>query len=92
MNVKFHLVINSRGSVRTCKNKPDTRADEIAVAVNMNVPNELFKKPVIEAKIEIPKDAVASRTIEADTQQAIKESIESISGLTVELAIKNPEN
>lgn len=37
------------------KSKPDTKDDEIAVKVIINIPDEVFEEPVYEARVTLPK-------------------------------------
>lgn len=58
MRVNNWLVIGKNGIRRTYKSnrrgqKPALDWDEIAVCLRMEIPDELFKRPVIEAKLEV---------------------------------------
>lgn len=44
------------GHVSAFKTKPDTREDEIALRLTLEVPDEIFEEPVYEAKLLIPKN------------------------------------
>ncbi len=85
MDIKFYLIIKSSGSVRTTKNKPDLNYDEISMAMNVNVPNQLFKKPSLTASITIPDEAATPPTIEASVLDNVKEAIQAASGMEVKL-------
>lgn len=53
-----YLTLNSRGVVRMTKNPPSSKAGEVAVKVNVVVPDEVFRTPTAEATIEVPEYAV----------------------------------
>ena len=58
MKTGFWLITTKGGSIRTVKNRPGLRWDEVAIYVALDVPNELFTRPTMSAKIVIdPKDA-----------------------------------
>lgn len=53
MKVDGYLIVNSRGTVSFRKTKPRMEWDEISVKFNIDIPNELFKRPHIEARIKV---------------------------------------
>lgn len=73
MNVKFWLVVNSKGSIRTVKNRPGLSWDEISIHCEVKVPDAIFKRPTINASIQIPEDIVQNPQIEAETVDNVKD-------------------
>ena len=53
MKTKNWLIINKNGIHGIRKSKPRLNWNEIAMCVELNVPNELFERPTIAAKLEI---------------------------------------
>lgn len=53
MKAKEWLIINKNGIKSTRKTKPALDWDEIAVQINLEIPDELFKRPTIEARLEV---------------------------------------
>ena len=53
MKTNSWLIINKRGIVGVRKNKPPLGWDEIAVRINLEVPNQLFERPQVEATLKI---------------------------------------
>lgn len=51
-----YLVINSKGSARLCVTKPSLDWNEIAVEVNIQVPDSVFDRPMLKANIEFKGD------------------------------------
>ena len=47
------LTINKNGIVSVRKSKPSLGWNEIACAIHLEVPDELFKRPTIEARLKI---------------------------------------
>ena len=95
MNIIRYMVISKSerrfndGSDRITKNKPALQGNEIAIRVDLSVPDELFKKPMLQASITMPKDAVSAPVIDADIVDNIQETISKQLG--VELTISVPE-
>lgn len=58
MNVNGYLNIKSNGSVRFTKNCTGLDWNEIAMKVSMDIPDELFRRPVIEANITVSDDII----------------------------------
>jgi len=55
MKVNNWLVIGKNGIRRTYKgkNKPSLDWDEIAVRLCLEIPDDLFRRPIIDAKLEV---------------------------------------
>ena len=58
MKTTGYLNIKSSGSARFTKNKGGLDWNEIAIKIHIEIPDELFRRPLIEAKIEVSKDIV----------------------------------
>lgn len=91
MKISFYLVVGANRSVRTVKTKPRLEWDEIAVFCTLSLPDALFKKPSLSAEIVIPDSAAVPSEIPADVQENIREAIETVSGMEVNLVISNKE-
>lgn len=67
-----------RSSARFVKTSPALDFNEIAVRLEIELPDELFAKPRLEATIKVPKEAVSAPIIPAEvidnTQDIIKQS------------------
>lgn len=92
MNVNKWLTINSRGSARLTQSKPRLEWNEISVKLQINLPNELFNRPRLEAKIEIPKEAAGPDLITTEVVENVKEAIETATGLTFSINVIKEEN
>lgn len=53
MKVSNWLIINKNGVKAVRKTRPFLEWDEISVKLNLEIPNELFDRPTIEASIEV---------------------------------------
>lgn len=78
MKVNFYLIVNDKGTTKTCKNKPGLNWNEVAIAVNMELPNTLFQKPQLSAKIVVPDEAAVQQAIEATTADNVRQAIEQV--------------
>ena len=85
MKVRQWLSINKRGITSVRKTKPDLKWDEIAVQVLLEIPDELFARPVIEARIEI-KD-VPNTAYEPEIILNTKELIEQQTGAKINFTV-----
>ena len=83
------LTINSRGAGRITANKPALAADEIAVHLLMDVPNQLFWRPTIEAKVTIPDEAVPPVSLDAHVVEQVGDAIRQATGLDVVLSVSD---
>ncbi len=89
MILKFWLVVNDCAHLRVVKSNPGLRCNEIAVQMNLELPDTLFTKPEISATIKVAEDQrpkVISPEIVTNIEQAIKQH----TGIEVKLKIENP--
>lgn len=91
MKTNFYLVVNSNGSVKAVKNQPDLKWNEVSVYVGLQLPDQLFRKPQLQATISVDESQVAPTEIDVDTQNNVKEAIESVTGMQVVLKLENAE-
>ncbi len=87
MKVKKWITINSRGMARLTQGKPHIEADEVSILLYVNLPDELFRKPRLEAKIEIPKEAAGPDVLNSEVVENVKEAIETATGLTFSINV-----
>jgi hypothetical protein len=92
MNVPFYLVISAGGTVRAVKNAPGLRWDEVAIHMELEVPNAMFHRPLIEGKIIIDENAIAPREISPQVLINTAAEIERQTGMKVELKILPAED
>lgn len=53
MKASNWLVINRNGITAVRKSKPALDWDQLAIKVNLEIPDELFKRPTIEANVQV---------------------------------------
>lgn len=91
MKVPFFLTVNSNGSIRSTKNRPDLAWNEVSIACTLVVPDALFRKPALSATITVPDDAATPNEIPTDIQMNVKDAIEAATGLEVRLTVEPHE-
>lgn len=85
MILTCYLVIGANESIKATKRPPSLAADEIAIGLTLNVPNALFSRPVLNAKIAIPADLVNDPNLEVlvdltarDVARALKVDVDAV--------------
>lgn len=58
MKTSFYIAVNARGAARYTKGKPGMRAGEVAVRITLDIPDEAFRMPFVDANIEVPEGYV----------------------------------
>lgn len=53
MKINGYLNIKDNGTARFTKKRTGLDWNEIAIKISVDIPNELFRRPIIEAKIEV---------------------------------------
>lgn len=87
MRVSNWLIIDRNGIKATRKAKPGLDWDEIAIKLNIEVPDELFDRPTIEATVQVkdvPNNAYEPQLIIDDI-----ENIEQRTGAKVNLTVSH---
>ena len=69
MKIKAFLIISSGGSLRVVKNRPALNNDEIAVNLNVDVPDIFFKRLIPSVNITLPAEAI----IDLDAKTAVNQ-------------------
>ncbi len=91
MQVKKWLTINNNGSARITSSKPGIHWDEISIFLEINLPNALFDKPRLEAKINIPDEAAFQEPITSEVIENVQEAIKTATGLTFSINVIEEE-
>ena len=99
MKVEGFLVIGAKkrhswydaSGVRFTKKKPNTKASEIAIKLDIDVPDTLFERPQLEASIVIDDDQVSTPVITADVMDNIAETLSEQMGVKVNITAEMNE-
>ncbi len=91
MKVQKWLTVNSKGACRITASRPGLGWDEISIALELNLPNALFERPRLKAKITIPDEAVRTEIIDSVITDNVQEAIEKATGLTFSIDVIQPE-
>lgn len=54
MKARCHLIVSSTGSTRSTKNVPALSPDEIAVGIDLDIPDRYFRRPYPVVQINFP--------------------------------------
>ena len=91
MQIKRYLIIgkkrNSKPSARLTVTPPALESHEVAVKLSLDVPEELFTKPQLEATIRVPADSVNSPVIEAEVIDNIQEIVSKQLGVDLSIGL-----
>ena len=91
MIVKRWLTINCNGAARLTNLKPCLSANEVSVKLEVNLPDALFQKPRLEAKIDIPEEAVGPSVLDANVVENVKDAVKQATGLDFSISIIKEE-
>jgi len=91
MKVIKWVTIGSGGATRLTTSKPKTSPFEISMLLEINIPDEIFLRPHLEAKIDIPQDAVGPQTITTEVVENMQDAIQSATGLTLSINVVKEE-
>jgi hypothetical protein len=85
-NVNYRGELIGKPSIRTCKMRPSLDANEVPILLNLEIPDYLFKRPVLVASVIVPEHeqqlAVSSEVI-----STIESSIKDATGIVVRLEV-----
>lgn len=78
--------------VKICASTSGTMAaNAIALKLNIELPDDIFKKPQLEATIKVDKDKVTSPVINAQVLHNIQQEISKIIGVDLNINIVEPK-
>lgn len=87
MIVIKYLIINSRGGVTVREREPRMAGNEVALRLELEVPDALFKRPVLKAVMAIPKEAIPKSTITPQITDNVEKLIKEATGLDMHVSI-----
>lgn len=76
----------AQGQIQVSKSKPSTLPNEVAVKIDLDLPDGLFAAPELRASIKIPADRVNRPAIDAEVQQNIADILMKKTGLEVRVS------
>jgi len=91
MILNKHLIVNSKGQCRLRNDEPNLDWNEIAIKLNMSIPDALFEKPRLQATIAIPETAANTEPLSAEVIDNCEKAMREATGMLVkvELVRKN---
>lgn len=78
---------HSELSARLTKTAPRLNVGEIAVKVKVDLPKELFERPMLEANITVPKESVPKSIIDATVQDNVEKVIKEVTGAEIKFTL-----
>lgn len=91
LSYRFHLIIDEYGSVRTTKREGQLHAGERSIGVQLTVPQDIFRTPLLRAVIAVP-DTGSPSEITAQVVASAQTEIRAATGLEVVLtAVKQDD-
>lgn len=91
MKLKLNLFIKGSGEVRITKKDTGIYQDEIYLKLELNVPDALFKRPIINAAVDLMAADIEQFIIDPKIHTDIQNAIEGIIGADVNLTVSNPQ-
>jgi hypothetical protein len=90
-----YLVVKPNGmyglTARVAKRTPSLEKDEVAIKVNLHVPDTLFSRPQLQASITIPDSAVTAPVVNAQVLDNVREILEQQTGMDVRVSLVEAE-
>jgi len=80
-------LLGVKPSVRVAKNVPRLDANEIALKLRLDLPDELFKRPQLEASITVPRNAVTTAVVSAEVGDNIREVVRQQLGIDLTINV-----
>lgn len=90
MKIKGFLIVGANGSMRVTKKRPSLDWDDIAIALDLEIPDQIFRKPHLSAEITIPDEAAMPSVIDATVSENVRDAIQQATGLEFAVRIAAP--
>lgn len=97
MQISQYIVIKKTGtyaarySSRITKGSPALASNEVAVKVLIELPDNIFERLALQAKIIVPNEALSQPVITAEVKDNVQEIIKQNTGFDVRLEVIEPE-
>lgn len=92
MTIQKYLIINSRGNVRLAEREPRMAGNEIAVRISLDIPTKIFERPIVQATMKIPDEAVPKTKITPEITDNIQKIIKDATTLNMVVrVVEQPE-
>lgn len=78
---------HSELSARLTKTAPRLNVGEVAVKVKVDLPKELFERPMLEANITVPKESIPQSIIDATVQDNVEKVIKEVTGAEIKFTL-----
>lgn len=90
MKLKRYLIVKKNGSTRITKQAPSIEWDEVFMLLNIELPDKVFDRPLLQATITVDDKAVQPAVIEASVVSEVENVIEQRTGYEIRLTVVNP--
>lgn len=91
----FYLVLHRKNfpylAARISSKTPSLAAGEVAIKLNVTVPEALFKQPQLQASVIIPEDSVTPPVLDAKVLDNVREIMEQQTGMEVSVRLVEGE-
>lgn len=91
MKIKRFMTVREDGSTALFVRPPRLAANEISIALDVEVPDAIFRKPSLSARIVVPDGAGMPAEIGAEVIENAKAAIEQATGLRFAISLVPPE-
>lgn len=86
LQIQPWITVNDRGLAKITKKKPSIDLNEIAFQLQLSIPMEYFRKPLIKATMVLPELSEDNHDLDIDIHR-IKDAISQETGIKVELSL-----
>lgn len=103
VNVRCHLIVGAsfrgdgdrayhtgKAKVRVSINKPTLAPNEVAIALNLEIPVALFQRPALKVDLNIPAER-APFVITPIIRTNIAEAIRAATGMDISISVEEPQ-
>jgi hypothetical protein len=88
METTFYLVVARKGAQRITQQPPKLAPEEIAMQVHLELPNSLFERPLLQARVTLPAALTNPEPLSVEVQETVVASIQQATGLQVRLVVE----
>lgn len=74
-------------NARLTKTSPRLDVGEVAVKVCVDLPKELFERPMLQANISVSKDVIPESIIDAQVQDNVEKVIKEVTGAEIKFTL-----
>lgn len=90
MRAETFLVVSKTGLIRVAKRRPSIKTNEVAISLAIEIPDRLFDRPQLQARVTIPESEIRPNQFSAESIAHLEQVIRDETELNITINVVEP--